>query len=673
MRLKIYNALVNRIPGIAYRYHRFHKESSGIKKVISWIYLLWLNFAYYVLFCRFLGKVPDAEVYETKKVPCNASESELASKEFGYDADSLVQKLSEYQVFSFDVFGTLIFRPFSDPTDLFFILGERFGILDFKNKRVLAERRAREKKYKKEGHYEVTLKEIWTELSSVTSISIDEGMSAEIETELDLCFANPFMLDVWKRLSETGKKLIIVSDMYMPESFISRLLEKNGFTGAEKIYVSCEHNINKYEGKIYSKVLDEIGSGEKIIHIGDDPRSDVMMAEKAGIEVLHYPQINRFDRLYRPYDMSAIVGSAYRGIVDSHIYNCLNNYSMEYEYGFIYGGLFVLGYCNFIHEQYVKENFDKVLFLSRDGDILKQVYERLFPEDRTAYALWSRKAAAKLMAGADTSDYVRRFITHRIGEGITVGAALDSMEVSFLKDELSKWTDPASDVVLNPEDKLTSKNHEALIGFVIHNRNRIISSYDEQFAAAKKYYEDILNGCKNVCAVDIGWAGSGAISLAYLTEKVWKIPCAVSGIVAGTNTPHNAEPDASESFLQSGKLKSYMFSQSHNRDLLKKHDPGKGYNVFWELLLSSPQAKFLGFYSDGPHFEDSDIDLVKAGEIQKGILDFAKEYSEKFSKYPYLLHISGRDAYAPVLAASGNGEKYLNSLKNRFSLDEGVG
>ena len=89
--------------------------------------------------------------------------------------------------------------------------------------------------------------------------------------------------------------------------------------------------------------------------------------------------------------------------------------------------------------------------------------------------------------------------------------------------------------------------------------------------------------------------------------------------------------------------------------------------------MSSPQAKFSGFYSDGPHFEDSDIDLVKAGEIQKGILDFVKEYTGKFREIPYLLDISGRDAYAPVMAASGNNEKYLNMLKKCFSLDEGVG
>jgi HAD superfamily hydrolase (TIGR01549 family) len=673
MRLTVYNALVNRIPGIRYRYHRYHDGSRGIKVFISWLYLLWLNFAYYCLFCRFLGKLPDVAFYETKKVPVHSSESGIAVKEFGYDADSLIEKLSEYSVISFDVFGTLIFRPFSDPTDLFYILGEKLGILDFRNKRILAEHRAREKKYKKEKHYEVTLSEIWDELALVTSIDSNKGMETEIETELSLCYANPFMLKVWNGLKEKGRKLIIISDMYLPESVITRILEKNGIAGAEKIYISNSHNINKYEGRIYKKVLDDIGPNEKLIHVGDDPRSDVLMAEKAGIEVIHYPQTGRNDLLYRPHDMSPIVGSAYRGIVNNHIYNCSAEYTPEYEYGYIYGGLFVLGYCRFIHEEYVKEKYDKVLFLSRDGDILKQVYDLLFPEDSTAYALWSRKASTKLMAAHDTEDFLRRFITHRIGENITIGEALDSMELASLKGELSGWRSSDKDGTLKAEDKLAVKTAGALKEFLLRNREKIASAYEEQNLAAKKYYSEMLDGCKNVVAVDIGWAGSGAVFLSYLVERVWNIPCSVSGIIAGTNTPHNAEPDASESFLQSGKLKSYMFSQSHNRDLLKKHDPEKGYNVFWELLLSSLQAKFLGFYPDGPHFEDSDIDLVKAGEIRKGILDFVKEYTEKFSKTPYLLDISGRDAYAPIMAASGNNENYLKMIKNRFSLDEGIG
>ncbi len=479
MRLTIYNALVNKIPGIKCRYHRFHDGSTGLKKFVSWLYLLWLNFAYHCLFCRFPGRVPDADFYETKKVPVDSSESVIAAKEFGYDVNTLIEKLSGYSVISFDVFGTLIFRPFSDPTDLFFILGEKFGILDFKNKRILAEHRAREKKYKKEKHYEVTLKEIWDELSLITSIDPKEGMEIETETELSFCYPNPFMLNVWNGLKEKGKKLIIVSDMYLPETVITRILEKNGITGAEKIYISNEYNINKYEGRIYKKVLDDLGGNEKLVHVGDDLRSDVLMAEKAGIDVVHYPQTGRYDLLYRPHDMSSIIGSAYRGIVNNHIYNCLERYSMEYEYGFIYGGLFVLGYCRFIHEQYVKEKLDKLLFLSRDGDILKQVYDFLFPEDRTEYALWSRKASTKLMAVHDTEDYLRRFITHRIGENITVGDALDSMELTSLKDELSGWRSADEEATLKAGDKLNIKTAGVLKEFLLQRKEKIVRAYGE--------------------------------------------------------------------------------------------------------------------------------------------------------------------------------------------------
>jgi len=121
--------------------------------------------------------------------------------------------------------------------------------------------------------------------------------------------------------------------------------------------------------------------------------------------------------------------------------------------------------------------------------------------------------------------------------------------------------------------------------------------FTERDKKRRKYKE--LKGINRAAAVDIGWAGSGALSLSYLVEKVWKLPCQITGIIAGTNTIHNAEPDAGEIFLQNGKLVSYLFSQSHNRDVMKKHDPDKDYNVYWELLLSSCQRKFLGYGFEG--------------------------------------------------------------------------
>lgn len=667
MRIQIYNALVNHKPGISYRYHKFHDGSTGFKKVLSWFYLLWLNFAYYVLFCRNLGKVPVAAYYEEKKVPADVSESSLVRTDGVPEPSEFAARLKTYDVISFDVFDTLIFRPFSDPTDLFYLVGEKMGVQDFKNLRIQAEKKAREIVHRTSDGYEVTLEQIWNELADETGLDASEGIRIETETEKTLCYANPYMLEVWNELKNAGKKLVIVSDMYLPAETIKGILEKNGFAGAESIYISNEFGCNKYEGRLYRKVLDDIRKdipGAKVIHVGDNPRSDLKMAKARGFDTAFYPNINRNQPLYRPFDMSMVVGGAYRGIIGSHIYNGLKTYSREYECGFIYGGLFVLGYCKFIHDYLVKENPDKLLFLSRDGDILKKVYDYMYPGNPTEYVLWSRKAALKLMAGCDKHDYFRRFIDHKVSDGITIGDALDSMELHGLKDKLG--------AELKASDRLTTSTAGKLKAFLSSNWDAVLSSYEEQQVATKSYFAKLLEGCSKAVCIDIGWAGSGALSISFLAERVWKMPCKIAGLVAGTNTPYNSEPDASEAFLQSGKLVSYMFSQAHNRDLLKKHDPAKGYNIFWELLLASPNPCFEGYYPDGPHFGKSDIDAEKAEEIQRGIMDFARIYTETFKSYPYMLNISGRDAYAPVLAASGNREEYLYSVASRFDIEIGV-
>ncbi|MDE7258964.1 MAG: HAD hydrolase-like protein, partial [Lachnospiraceae bacterium] len=528
----------------------------------------------------------------------------------------------------------------------------------------------------------------------------EEGMEREQKIEQKLCYANPFMLEVWKRLQSMNKRMIVVSDMYLPKECIEKILESAGYTGIEKIYVSNEYHKSKADGSLYCEVIkDWCVNGFSIVHVGDNPHSDRDMAKRSGMDVLPYQNINKNVLLYRPTDMSSIVGSAYRAIVSGHLYNGLDSYGMDYEYGFIYGGLFAVGYCSFIHEYYKKHGLDKVLFLSRDGDILKQVYNFLYPEDSAEYVYWSRKAAVKLMAHEDRHDYFRRFIYHKMNQSYTVLQILHSMELDSLVGQLTDWKEiwfakeidekDGKFIDLKPEDELTDKNGHLLREFLEAKWEQVMEVYASQMTAAEKYYTQVLKECGKVAAVDIGWAGSGAVSLSHLVEKVWKLPCRVTGIIAGTNTVHNAEPDASEIFLQNGKLVAYLYSQSHNRDLLKKHDPNKNYNVLWELLLSSPTPQFTGFYegrrkSDGEdlrYIEDCDITLAfgKADrnqegirEIQKGILDFAHEYQRHFKDFPYMFHISGRDAYAPMLVAASHHERYFRMVEKRFSFEKNL-
>lgn len=168
IRNRIHNFCVNRHPGISARYHKLHDGSRGAVKLLSWIYLLWLNFAFYILHFRFLGRVPEMEAYESKRLNCARSESEeYLRKTPQLSVEQYVEKLSAYDVVSFDIFETLIFRPLSLPADVFYMVGNELGIMDFKNIRAWAEWDARVKYNAREGNMEVSLSDIWDNLQMV--------------------------------------------------------------------------------------------------------------------------------------------------------------------------------------------------------------------------------------------------------------------------------------------------------------------------------------------------------------------------------------------------------------------------------------------------------------------------------------------------------------------------
>lgn len=677
VRTKLYHFLVNRHNGIRERYHQMHDGTSGIKKVLSWVYLLWLNFCYYFLFLRFLGKTRPVKFLEEKNLPLEISESEMHTKKLKR-IEEYVELLSRYDVISFDIFDTLLFRPFSEPEDLFYFLSLKLGMLDFQRIRKEQEILARQDCYKQKGHYEVTFQEIWNRIERETGKSAEEGMQMEQELEQQFCYANPFMKEVFQALQKQGKEIIIISDMYLPKAFLQKLLEQNGFTCIKRLYVSCEYGVSKYDGGLYRKIKEDFENTGSIVHVGDNEYSDGRQAKNNGFNSVIYPNVNQMALSYRSYDLSPMIGGAYRGIVDNHLYQGLRSYSLEYEYGFIYGGLFVLGYCHFIYEYCRDNQITKILFLSRDGDILKQVYDKLYPEANTEYVYWSRSIATKLMAEHDRYDYIRRFLYQKVNKNISINKILSSMELDFLQEKLMNWHDNSKNSLLSGTDLLTDKNVEILKQFLLSHFDAIIDAYHEQNEAAKCYYSKILDGEKKAAAVDIGWAGSGAISLSYLVERVWKLPCEITGLIAGTNTINSPEPYASESFLQAGKLSAYLFSQADNRDVMKNHDCNIDDNIYWELLLASPTKSFIGFAFDKDtwdsgkkeiqfRFGNEEPNQKGMKEIQKGILDFVEEYENHFKAFPYMMNISGRDAYAPMLVAFSHNRRFLKVLRKRFS------
>ena len=68
-------------------------------------------------------------------------------------------------------------------------------------------------------------------------------------------------------------------------------------------------------------------------------------------------------------------------------------------------------------------------------------------------------------------------------------------------------------------------------------------------------------------------------------------------------------------------------------------------------------------------FGKYDVNQDGIRKIQRGILDFAEQYTEHFRDFPYMFNISGRDAYAPMLVAASYNERYLKMIEKRFAFE----
>ena len=667
MRVKLYNALVNKVPGIRSRYQSLRKKVSGAGRIKCWFALLGWNFSYYVLRQRYIFEQSQKEWLEKKTWDVSQSESSAFHQK---DPQELAQCLAQFDIISFDVFDTLIFRPFDKPTDLFFFIGEQLKYPDFERIRKEMEWRAREKKYIEEKSKEVTLDDIWTLMEQETGISKEVGMQVEVECEIEHCFANPYMRKVISILSSLNKKIIITSDMYLREAQIRQLLEHCGYGTFDAYFVSCEYGKSKGDKGLYQLIKTSFGEHLSYAHVGDNEYSDQKKAREAGFTSIPYKNVNDAGEEYRCEDMSVITGSMYRGIVNSYLHNGLHKYEKDYELGFTFGGLFAVGYCQFIHQCAKQQKADNILFLARDGDILQSVYQMMYPKEASEYVYWSRKAATKLTADHFRYDYFRRFLYHKINQDYTVESIFKSMQLEDLLEDFCRESGYDCGSILKEETADCCKN------YLLKHWDEVLKHYESESNAGKQYYQKILSGCQKVLAVDIGWAGSGTISLNYLVQQEWKLNCEVLGVIAGTNTCHNAEPDTSETFLQTGQLISYLYSQRENRDLWKFHDLNQDHNLYLELLLSSPTPTFSGFSFDEDQevklqFGDTDVNIDGMKQIQSGIIDFAKAWIRHFGDNKRMARISGRDAYAPLIVML-NHKKYLEEIDCMFHLNANV-
>jgi|GEM_PF-1352389 len=289
-----------------------------------------------------------------------------------------------YKCISFDIFDTLIVRCVDKPTDIFVLVENEYNrkhpensISNFKIKRVAAEKAAREAS----EYEEVTLDDIYERLDFSNKNDLKE---CELAIEYLFCEANKELKPIYDQLIAQSVCVVITSDMYLPESFVRKLLYRCGYVGYAELYLSSVKRATKRSSHLFEQILQEQNiSARELLHVGDDFAADFLGAKKCGINSILYRENKRLLNWEAENKIKRNFSNVTAFKCD--ILNCFirRNYAEKDLYknvGYEVFGPILLGYSYWMRRNLEKRGCDVLFFLAREGSIFKTAWEILYPD-----------------------------------------------------------------------------------------------------------------------------------------------------------------------------------------------------------------------------------------------------------------------------------------------------
>lgn len=287
------------------------------------------------------------------------------------EEDEFEKLVDDADYVAFDVYDTAVVRPFLRPTDLFGYVEKISGRKGFASSRVEAEKKAR-----RELKKEITLDEIYSFLPP----GFRNLKGREVEKEILLARKDGRFALIYEYARRKGKKILMVSDMYLPKRAIAEVLAKLGID-YDFLYVSSDCGKTKYDGSMYDYILGDRGipSPHRLLMVGDDRRSDFEIPRKKGIPAYRWtPLVERYREAYPREATLAGKGIDQAIVAGADMLMWQDENSGEYwrELGCRYGGPMALQFALHIVDN-VSESTDRILFLSRDAYNIWKVYKGL--------------------------------------------------------------------------------------------------------------------------------------------------------------------------------------------------------------------------------------------------------------------------------------------------------
>lgn len=337
-----------------------------------------------------------------------------------FDPMAFLDVCEGYEIVSFDVFDTLVFRKCVRPHLVFDYVGRVCDVPDFRRTRVRAEEAARLHNYARYSSHEVDLNDIY---AHVRLGRHDKRMlmASELDAERELTFPNKLLSDAIRLLRERGQMVIAISDTYLLPDQVNMLLATHG-VGVDRIFTSAEFkevNAGKYNGEIFPRILGVLGAEpEKIIHFGDNKISDYEMPllhDIAAVRlrtIMEMAYVDPGDNLHRYYilgQLDSFEAALLEGLQIKRSGIARTSYQ---SFGYNYAGPLVVAFALWILEQARLDGRKRLILFGRDGFIIKEAIEHLGFRDIEVEVLpISRRMAVFALAAVDLDVFLDFFPT----------------------------------------------------------------------------------------------------------------------------------------------------------------------------------------------------------------------------------------------------------------------
>lgn len=212
--------------------------------------------------------------------------------------EDLQEKIKDkaIRVVSFDFFDTLMSRRVPHPKDIFLMLGEELSNANllsfdipperFQSLRISAEQKARDLSTCKE----INIRDIYNQFpADFFTISKEKAIELEVDVEKRFLFASADMIETVKLAHKRGKKVIVVSDIYLDAEHLKFFWGESTPGIDIEFYASSHYKTGKYD-KLFDLVIKDLKcKPSSILHSGDNYISDCQSPSSKGIQTCFLP------------------------------------------------------------------------------------------------------------------------------------------------------------------------------------------------------------------------------------------------------------------------------------------------------------------------------------------------------------------------------------------------